>query len=112
MTDIDRRSGNLRKNREDDEDYNDSPSHQSHEEVSEKNYAKIYKGRDEVIQIKGIILKETDSTVLIKFKTTSQPELRQEWFPVSQVKSIHRFPGKLSKIIVSAWIASKKDITL
>lgn len=75
-------------------------------------YAKNYKGRAAVININGLVVRETASAVLIKFHENLDPELpvRSEWFPLSQVKEMHHFPGKDSIITVSQWIAQQKNI--
>lgn len=84
---------------------NSTPTHLS-------QYEKNYKGRASVIQIKGLVVRETDSAVLIKFHENMDPtlDIKTEWFPLSQVKSMSHYAGKDSVITVSEWIVKQKGI--
>lgn len=114
MVDFNRTSGNTRNrnNEENDEGY-DSGSYIPVDNIlgsAGKDYTKTYKGRPEVIKVEGVIIRETDSALLFKFQVNDECNVQTEWFPVSQVQSIHRNPGKKDEIVMSAWIATKKGI--
>lgn len=111
MSDIGKRQGNLRTARESDECYGREQDDAFTIQDTTRDYSKGYKGRAEVIQLEGIIITETDSAILFKFQCP-ECDTRQEWFPVSQIKSVHRMVGKKDKIVMSTWIASKKGIEL
>lgn len=111
MSDIGKKQGNLRNGRENDEGYGDPDTDPFAPSPITRDYTKGYKGRAEVIQLEGIIITETDSAILFKFQCP-ECDIRQEWFPISQIKSVHRMVGKKDKIVMSTWIASKKGIEL
>lgn len=59
----------------------------------------------ELVQLKGRILRETDSAILLHLKD----ETGNEWFPLSTVERITRFPLE-AHIWVESWIAKKKGL--
>ncbi len=111
MVDFNKKSGNVRDRTLDDNDEGYEPNSYDNDPFmpAPKDYSKTYKGRPDVIKVEGIIIRETDSALLFKFQL---PECnpQTEWFPLSQIQSIHRFPGKKDEVVMSRWIANKKGI--
>lgn len=95
----------------DDEGYNDPDNSESELPSIAPVINKTYKGRAEVKEIEGTIIRETDSAILFRFQQEGC-NIRLEWFPLSQVKSIHNMKasGNKDKIVISNWIANKKDM--
>ena len=63
------------------------------------------------VRIDGIIKKETDKAVLISrtIDETEPDKQIEQWFPLSQIYQISRNPATGDYLLVSPWIAKKKD---
>lgn len=62
-------------------------------------------------EIEGAILRETEKAIQFKFED-DDGESHTEWFPLSQVRAIHRSPNKETDadvIEVSEWIYNQKE---
>jgi len=95
----------------DDESYNDPANTESELPILAPVINKHYTGRAEVKEIEGTIIRETDSAILFRFQQEGC-NIRSEWFPLSQVKSIHNMKasGNKDKIVISNWINEKKGM--
>lgn len=60
---------------------------------------------DEVYELACTVIKETDNAILIDTHTGENL-----WIPLSQVKEIHRDGKGVGRIIITQWIAKKKNL--
>lgn len=65
----------------------------------------------EVVEIECHIVRETEKAILVELPTAATQWKKTEWFPLSQVESIHRSEeGEGDYIVVKKWIAEKKGL--
>jgi hypothetical protein len=61
--------------------------------------------------IKGTIIRETDRAILIRFMDEDTECDRDEWFPISFIKSITRSPYANEDVLeVADWLLRKKGL--
>lgn len=72
----------------------------------------------DVVDIDCAIVRETEKAILVEIPTNATGWIKTEWFPLSQVESIHRTKEDggenrehlSDKIVVKRWIAAKKGL--
>lgn len=69
----------------------------------------------ETVTVRGLIKRESEAAILLVIKESFNSEEEDPvWFPLSQVKSIHRTHSfinqTLDSLVVSVWIAKQKGI--